>query len=202
MPANLGAHETMELHEILTHSIDGINQLQLYRPHVKDSQLKNILDNQINFISQEYNNMVNAISQRGRGEAVPYRKIGNVSPSYGLRNPGPVAPNISADELDDRDIASGMLGMHKSSAVMKMTASLEFADPLLRRMIQQGAMNCSEQAFEVWNYMNQKGYYQVPTMKEMTTETVINTFQPAHTGQVGHMGHMSHSHVGQTGHLS
>ncbi len=196
MPANLGAHETMELHEILTHTIDGINQLQLYRPHVKDSQLKNILDNQINFAYQEYNNMVNAISQRGRGEAIPYRRIGNVSPSYGLRTPGPVAPNISADEIDDRDIASGMLGMHKSSAVLKMTASLEFADPFLRRMVQQGAMNCSEQAFEVWNFMNQKGYYQVPTMKEMTTETMINTFQPANMGQMGQqvgqqMGHIS-----------
>lgn len=200
MPANLGAHETMELHEVLTHTIDGINQLQLYRPHVKDPQLRNILDNQINFAHQEYNNMVNATSQRGRGEAVPYRRIGNVSPSYGLRNPGPVAPNVSPDEIDDRDISSGMLGFHKSSAKLKMSASLEFADPYLRRMVQQGAINCSEQAYEVWNYMNQKGYYQVPTMKEMTTGTMVNTFQPANMGQMGQqigqqmgqqMGHIS-----------
>lgn len=183
MPANLGAHETMELHEVLTHTIDCINVLQLYRPHVKDPQLRSILDNQINFGYQEYNNMVNATSQRGRGEAVPYRRIGNVSPSYGLRNPGPTAPNISGDEIDDRDIASGMLGCHKSSAVLKMTASLEFADPLLRRMVQQGAVNCSEQAYEVWNFMNQKGYYQVPTMKEMTTNTMLHTFHPASMGQ-------------------
>ena len=95
MPANLGAHETMELHEILTHTIDGINQLQLYRPHVKDSQLKNILDNQINFAYQEYNNMVNAISQRGRGAGCPPGTTGWVRRRRtGLRSKPISAPSL------------------------------------------------------------------------------------------------------------
>jgi spore coat protein CotF len=64
---------------------------------------------------------------------------------------------------------------------MRMMASLECADPNLRRMIQQGAMNCSEQAYEVWQYMNQKGYYQVPTMKDMTTQTMIQSYAEGNT---------------------
>lgn len=176
MAAELGAHEVMQLHEVLTDTIDGINQFQLYRPHVQDPQLRSILDNQISFMIREYNNMVQTVQQQSRSEAIPYRRIKNTAPEYGFKNPGPNAPNLSADEMDDRDVASGMLGCHKSSAILKMTASLEFADPTLRRMLQQSAINCSEQSFEVWNYMNQKGMYQVPTMKQMTTSTMINSF--------------------------
>ncbi len=179
MTAELGAHEIMQLHEVLTDTIDGINQFQLYRPNVQDLQLRTILDNQIGFLTQEYNNMVQTVQQQSKSEAVPYRRVKNASPSYGLKNPSPNAPNISHDEMDDRDVASGMLGCQKASANLRMTASLEFADPTLRRMLQQGAINCSEQSFEVWNYMNQKGMYQVPTMKQMTTSTVINSFDMA-----------------------
>ena len=123
--------------------------------------------------------MVHTVSQQTAGEAIPYRRVKNVAPTYGLKNPSPNAPNTSPEEMDDRDVASGMLGCHKASASIRMKGSLEFADPTLRRMLQQGAINCSEQAFEVWNYMNHNGYYQVPTMKPMTTSTVLNTFNPA-----------------------
>lgn len=183
MAAEFGAHEIMQLHEVLTDAIDGINQFQLYRPHVTDPQLRSILDNQSKFMTLEYNNLVQAISQRGRGEAVPYRNIKNVSPSYGLKSPSLNAPNISPNEMDDRDVASGMLGCNKASAILKMTASLECADPEIRRVIQQCAVNSGEQAYEVWNYMNQKGYYQLPTMKEATTHKVVDSFAPAQQPQ-------------------
>ena len=185
MAAQYGAHEVMEVHEVLSDTIDGINQFQLYRPHTRDQQLRGILDKQIQFMTQEYNNMVQAINQRGMGQAVPYRPVRNANPVYGLDNPGTLTPNSSPNEMDDRDVASGMLGCHKASATMRMIAALECADPELRRMIQQGAINCSEQAYEVWQYMNQKGYYQVPTMKEMTTSTMMNTYSSANTGGLG-----------------
>lgn len=175
MSANLGAHEVMELHEVLTDAIDGINQFQLYKPHIQDPQLNGILDNHIGFMTQEYNNMVQALNQNNMGEGIPYRAPKAQQPIYGLRNPQPQSP-IAGDFLDDRDVASGMLGCHKASASMKMMATLECAQPNLRRMVLQGANNCAEMAYEVWQYMNQKGYYQVPTMKQMTTNTVQNSY--------------------------
>ena len=180
MAAELGSHEVMQLHEVLTNVIDGINQFQLYRPHAEDPQLRSILDKQISFMNQEYNNMVQTVSHHSKGEAIPYRRVKNVAPSYGLKNPSPLAPNSSIDDMDDRDVSSGMLGCNKAAAILKMTASLEFADPTIRRMLQQAAINCSEQAFEVWSYMNQRGFYQVPTMKQMTTHTMIDTFNTGH----------------------
>lgn len=176
MAAQFGAHEMMEVHEVLSCAIDSINQFQLYRAYCKDPQLMSILDNQLNFMTQEYNGLVQMIGQKGLSQAVPYRAPKNINPVYGLRNPGANAPNAFANEMDDRDVSSCMLGTHKASAAKKMLAALECADPQLRRMLQQGAINCSEQAYEVWNYMNQKGYYQVPTLKDVTTDTMIGTY--------------------------
>lgn len=177
--AQFGAHEVMEIHEVLTDTIDGINQFQLYRPHVRDQQLSQILERQLDFMQVEYNNLVSLLNQRGMGYAVPYRSPKNVSPQYGLKQPSPEVPNTSMNEMDDRDVASGMLGCAKASACMRMVASLECADSELRSAIVQGAVNCNEQAYETWSYMNQQGYYQVPTMKETTTNTMLNMYQPS-----------------------
>ncbi|MBO8171201.1 MAG: spore coat protein [Bacillaceae bacterium] len=191
MNTKLGAHEVMEVHEVLTDTIDGINQFQLYRPHVQDPQLATILNNQIQFLIREYNNMVQAVNQHGGAEAIPYRKPSdNFSPTYGLDNPSPQSPNTSINQMNDRDVASGMLGCQKSTATLRMAASLECADPQIRRIMQQGAVNSSEQAYEVWQYMNQKGYYQVPTLKDVTTSTMVNTYTPAATATDRTPGHI------------
>lgn len=179
MAAHLGAHEVLETHEILNNAIVGIHQLQLYRPHVKDQQLAQIVDKHLQFMINEYNGMIQTLNQRGMGQAVPYQAPANFTPTYGLRQPMPHAPNMNANQIDDRDAASGALACHKASAMFKMLAALECADPGLRRMMQQSATNCSEMAYEVWQYMNQKGYYQSPTMKEMTTNTMIHSYQQA-----------------------
>ncbi|MEB3101650.1 spore coat protein [Ferviditalea candida] len=179
MAAHFGAHEVMEVHEVLSTSIEGINLFHLYRPYVKDQQLRQILDRQILFMTNEYNNLVQLVEQQGAGQAIPYRTVKNFAPTYGLDNPATNSPNTTANQMDDRDVASGMLLFHKSSAVQKMNSALECADPNLRSAIQQGAVNCSEEAYEIWQFMNQKGYYQVPTMKEMTTNTFINSYGQA-----------------------
>ncbi|RIX60149.1 spore coat protein [Paenibacillus nanensis] len=182
MAAHLGAHETMEVHEILCSAIAGINTMQLYRPHVKDQRLAQIMDKQMQFTINEYNQMVQSVqhlSGQGMAQGTPYRAPSNFQPVYGLDNPAASTPNMSANQIDDRDVSSALLAFHKSSAMMKIIAALECANPQIRSMMQQGAVNCSEQAYEIWQYMNQAGYYQVPTMKEMTTNTVLNHYEPA-----------------------
>ena len=179
MNQQLGAHELMEIHEVLCDTIDGINQFQLYQPHCQDPQLQNILQNQINFMTNEYNSMVNMLGNAtASGNIRTMQAKLNVSPTYGLNNPAPNQPNTSMNQMNDRDVASGMLGCAKSSAVLRMHAALECADPQIRNSIVQGAKNCSDQAYEIWQYMNEKGYYQVPTLKDTTAQTFASMYQP------------------------
>lgn len=189
MNRKFGAHEMMELHEVLTDTIDGINQFQLYRPHVQDQELLNILENQTRFMSQEYTTLVSMVSSQGMQGSVPQRSsmsqqgfsssMSSFSPTYGLRNPAAETPNTSARMMDDRDVASCMLGFHKASANCRMHAALEIADPHIRNTIVQGAASCADQAYELFQFMNQKGYYQVPTLEQQTTQTMSGMYQPS-----------------------
>ncbi|SFI40760.1 Spore coat protein CotF [Paenibacillus sp. UNC496MF] len=184
MAANLGAHETMELHELLAASVSDINTMRLYRPHIQDQRLAQIADKQLQFAIQSYNHCVQAVQQLAGAQqgmyaappAAPYGMPRNAAPVYGLDHPVPLSPD---NRIDDRDVAFALLNLHKAGATMKIIAALECANPQLRANLQQGAVNCSEQAYEIWQYMNQAGYYQVPTMKEITTETTLNAYQPA-----------------------
>jgi len=179
--ASLGAHEVMEIHEILSGAINAVNSFDLYRPHIKDPQLRDIVSRHRDFAIQEYNSMVNSLQQRGVQPAPMFGYIGesSFSPKYGLRNPSPERPGGS---IDDKGIASGVLGIHKCSATKRMTAAVECADPQVRQSIIQGAINCADQAFEVFQYMNQRGWYQVPTMQPNTTQTVLGHYQPTQGG--------------------
>jgi spore coat protein CotF len=90
-------------------------------------------------------------------------------------------PNASMNQMNDQDVASGMLGCAKASATMRMHAALECPDPELRNLLVQGAKNCADQAYETWQFMNGMGYYQVPTLQDMTAKTMMNHYQPAGT---------------------
>lgn len=179
MAAHLGAHETMEMHEVLTSTINAINHFQLYRSMVTDQQLSQILDRHIQLMTSEYHSAVQSLNQQGAGQMTPFHSMESAAPKYGLDHPLPQSPNLAGGRLDDRAVATAMLLCHKTSASKKMMAALECADPQLRRMLQQGSVNCAEQAYEIWQYMNRMGYYQVPTMKEETTNTILQTYQPA-----------------------
>ncbi|WP_219836918.1 spore coat protein [Paenibacillus sp. R14(2021)] len=197
MAANLGAHETMEIHELLSASVSNINTMRLYRPHIQDHLLAQIVDKQLQFAIQEYNHcaqMVHQFSGQPQGmtgtPASSYGRTQNVSPVYGLNHPAPISPD---NRIDDRDAAFALLNLHKSSASMKIIGALECANPQLRANLQQGAVNCSEQAYEIWQYMNQAGHYQVPTMKDITTETTLAAFQPSNMNAMGMSGGMGQS---------
>lgn len=182
--ADWGAHEILMTHEVLTDCIDGINQFELYRPHVRDQRLLNILDNQINHSFNGYNKLVNYLHQRGASQAVPYRVPQSRRPQYGLRNPSPETPNLDMDQMNDRDVASGMLGCAKASASLATIAALECSDATLRNMLTNCAVSNINMAYETFQYLNEKGYYQVPTMQNNTTQTIIDTYQPANAPQM------------------
>ena len=184
MAAHVGAHETVEIHEVLTCAINAIHTMQLYRPYARDPRLAQIMDKHLEFSINEYNYFVQTLQNiNGQSKMMAPSETGSYSgtqtftPIYGLDNPPLLSPNMSPAQMDDRDVASSLLGIHKASASMKIIAALECANPHLRAMMQQGAINCSEQAYEIWQYMNRSGYYQVPTMKEMTTNTVLSRYE-------------------------
>ncbi|KAB2952406.1 spore coat protein [Heliorestis acidaminivorans] len=177
----IGAHELIMTHEVLTSTIDTINTFELYRPHIKDQRLSQIVDNQLRHMQSNYQSLVSFLQTRQNQSSHSYRTPIQSSPAYGLRNPAPQQPNSNVNQIDDRDIASGILSCSKSLAMKTTVAALECADPTLRQIMNSTIQSCINQAYETFQFMNQKGMYQVPTLASNTTQTMINTYQPTGT---------------------
>ncbi|MCL2337059.1 MAG: spore coat protein [Firmicutes bacterium] len=64
--------------------------------------------------------------------------------------------------LNDRVIAEGALMFHKFSAEMTTALALESAEPHLRNALVNMSRNCIEMAYEIYHYMSQRGWYQLP----------------------------------------
>jgi len=174
-----GAHEVLELHEVMNTAIDACNTLQLFVPYASDPELRQMLNRHLHFMQSEYNNLVHLVHGVGVGAAVPYRANVLMSGSAGVLPQQPAQPNAYPAQMDDRDVASAMLTCHKSGAKLKMSAALESAHPQIRNVLLQGAMNGANLAYEVWGYMQHRGYYPLISLQETAQAQLLRGYQPA-----------------------
>ncbi|MFC0211613.1 spore coat protein [Paenibacillus chartarius] len=188
----LGAHEVLELHEVLSDAIHGLNTLKLYRPHAKDPQLQALVDRHMSAMTMDYNNMVQMATHQNIPQAIPTRLGAAVTgmvpadrfqPAYGLRHPQTQSPAPSIEEINDEDVMLCLVNCHKQTAALKMKAALEMANPMLRRMVQQSANASADMAYEAFQAANQRGIYQVPTLQETTQANFIHAYAAAPAGQ-------------------
>lgn len=177
MNNQLGAHELLEMHEVLQTAGNGINTLKVYQQFVRDNELGQLMIHQLTHMVNEYNKLASnlgSLTESIRSYGIDSKEI----PKYGLDNPKPHKPIEAVPEITDRDITSAMLGVHKNGAKIKLNAALECADPELKVMLVQSSNNCVYQAYDVWSYMNKKGYYQVPTLSDDISHQMINMYEP------------------------
>ncbi len=178
---NHGAHELLDVHEVLSTMIAGLNQYVLLRDKVQDQELLSILDRQYAFMLDEYNITMEAY-KTGQDPTHPTRsykmQIGNDT-TYGLTPGQPKKPIQSANELDDAIISGYMLACHKAGATGKTMAALESTNPVVRRVLQDSVPNCIEMAFEIALYQNKKGVYQVPQFAQADMNIMLNMYGQA-----------------------
>ncbi|MED4228374.1 spore coat protein [Neobacillus cucumis] len=176
-----GAHEAMEVHEILTEKINMINHFHMYAAQAKDPQLKEMIHRHLQEEIKSYDTVVSYTHDyQNFAPMSANTNMGSVKPNqiqYGLDNPSMVAPEVNTT-FNDFEIASALLICHKNGAANGVKATLEIADPNLRQVLLNGAVNCVNQAYEVFLFMNQQGQYQIPTMKDHTAKTYLHSFQP------------------------
>lgn len=182
-----GAHETMEVHEVLNEKRSIIEHFSLYEQQTQDPTLRDILHRHIQSASQGYNQLVNYTHdyQTAQAKSIPMHTAHGYEIQYGLRNPAPVSPQVGGQMMSDQSIAGSMLITHKNSARNQMTAALEAADPNVRQMLINGSVICAQEAYEVFNFMNHRGWYQVPTMDPHTAKTFLHHYQSIPQGTMG-----------------
>jgi spore coat protein CotF len=111
---------------------------------------------------------------------------GGANIQFGIQQPGMQAQQQGQQQspqqtqyrvLSDRTIAQGALMFHKCGAARATTAALESAEPHLRNLAANSARACMDMAYELFRYMDQKGWYQMPEMPR----NFVNHMQAAGT---------------------
>ncbi|MEW6540521.1 MAG: spore coat protein [Bacillota bacterium] len=178
MTMRMGIHEAVDMHEFLTAKVCKIEHHALYAAQADDPQLKSILERHKDRMIQDYNAALNLM--QGRGMPVdPYHARNVQSVRYGTQQTErPIVPHPDTSRLSDRTIATGALIAHKCGAVGAMRAALETADPDLRQFLTHAAVSDSNMAYEIFQWMNQKGFYQVPVMDINTMQHIQHIYSP------------------------
>ena len=179
---NHGAHEMLDVHELLSASINTLDQYTVLEQQCTCQELKDMIRRQHQFMTEEYNTLLECFST-GTPPAQPTGKYemkqGN-NVIYGVQPGGsPKKPIQSANEWNNQHISQQMMNLLKFSATDKARAACEITNPVVRRVVQDSIPNCLEMAYELFLYQNKKGYYQVPQFPSNMMQQMIQSYQPS-----------------------
>lgn len=178
---NHGGHELFDMHEVLTCSINVLDQFMIFRQFIQDNELLDILDRQYNFTLSQYNLTAECFTtgQKPSQETSTYMIKEMTQPIYGLKPSQPKKPNQSLADVKDAGISGHMLGLIKSHASLLAMSAMEVTNPVVRRVLASQVQNFIEMAYEISLYQNKHAYYQVPQLETSDMQTMLNTFVPA-----------------------
>lgn len=179
-------HETMEMHEVLNESACMIDHYAMYLNQCRDPELRSILERQQRHMIDSYNAIVNLTQSQGIDVSRAPRPVGATTtgmtmegrPEYGIGQGTTAVPRPDLKTLSDRAISTGALIFHKCGAVRSTNAALECANPHLRNLLATAARSCVEMSYELFQYMNQKGWYPVTLMPQQAMNQMQQTYQP------------------------
>ncbi|KEO85236.1 spore coat protein [Tumebacillus flagellatus] len=177
-----GAHEFLETQEALRSKAADIELYGVLISQAQDPHLRDILHNQQNRMVQAYQQCLSVANPQNYASGVatmPHTPQTNVyeNVQIGLHNPMMQPPNPNAKTMSDVTIATTALKLHKSGAVCSMQMALECTQPQLRSFHATCANVCQEMAYELFQYMNYTGVYQVPQLADHTMNTMLQAFQ-------------------------
>lgn len=180
---NHGAHEVLDTHEVLHGLVNAFNEYLMCEQHISDPELLNILQHQRQFMTNEYNILLQSFKtgQEPAQQTTVYNMGQSNEVQYGLAPTQPTKPNQNISQLGDKCVSSVMLSCMKSLSGMMTMAATECTNPVVRRVIADSIPNHIEMAYELFLYQNKKGYYQVPQFSQQDMQQMLNSYAPATT---------------------
>lgn len=176
-----GGHEMFDVQEVLSGAVSLLNTYKMTKEMVQDVELKEVMDRQVSFLTQEYNTLLEAF-QTGSKPTVSlksYMMKMDHSFTYGLKESEPVTPITEVTDMNDQHVSSLLLGIMKSSASLRAMTALEMTNPVVRRVVADSVPNAVEMAYELSLYQNHHGYYQVPQLPTQDMQKMMNAYGPS-----------------------
>ncbi len=174
----LRAHEAYELNHLLMGCVNTINNMGMFINQVKDTELKGLLQKQLDAHIQDYNMKVQwakngTCAEKLNVPAVPTKMSGTPQP------PSAVSPNPNGTTMDDRGIATAHLLGLKSNGKEYASSSFEADDIQLREFLMDAFTMCNRHAFEIAGWMRKHGYYPGEEASTTYLRDLSQTYDPA-----------------------
>jgi spore coat protein CotF len=178
MTTRFAAHEFLETQECLRSICANIELHSLFSTMCQDQTLKQMLNGHIQQMMNSYNQGVNLLQGKGMNVTVQPPTFRTMyQPTVGLHNPTMTPPNPNTSRLSDASISTIILNQHKNGSMIAMFRANECVDPQIRMYHVNGANQCQQMAYEMWQWMNHQGYYQTPQLADHTMNTMMQAYQ-------------------------
>jgi spore coat protein CotF len=159
----LAAHELSGLSELTMSCVNSITNMAYMLEHVQDQELKSILERHFPMHVRDYNMKVEFLHQASGAEKELslLKEAGNLQDTTksSFNQYPPIQPRTMITDLNDREMATAYLLTLKRAGREYAWQAMEAANPEVRSFLQTAFMMSCSHAYDVWQYMVNKGYY-------------------------------------------
>ncbi|UFT99061.1 spore coat protein [Radiobacillus kanasensis] len=177
----LAAHELHDLHELTMSCVNSITNMSYMLQHIQDPELKSIVERHYPFHIRDYNMKVEFLSQQegAKLELPLFKEQGNLADytQSPMNQYPPVQPRTMVQDMNDREMATNYLLTLKRSGREYANSAMEAANPELRSFLQTAFMMSCSHAYDMWQYMVQKGYYPLEPADQTMISKIGATYQ-------------------------
>jgi spore coat protein CotF len=175
----LAAHELHDLNELTMSCVNSITNMAYMLEHVQDPKFKSILERHFPLHIRDYNMKVEFLNAMdgAKRELSLLKEDGNLQDfTNGMKSLyTPVQPRTMVEDMNDREMATAYLLTLKRAGREYAWSAMEMANPEIRSFCQTAFMMSCSHAYDMWQYMVEKGYY---------------ALEPADTAMISKMGSM------------
>jgi spore coat protein CotF len=174
----LSAHEVYDLHELAMSCVNSITNMACFINQAKDPELKAILQRHFPLHVQDYNIKVEYLNKHaGASNQFQVPPLSQKNISLDQINVQPIQPRTDVQQFNDREIATAYLLTLKRAGREYAWAAMECSNAELRSFLEKAFQMSSHHAYEIWQWMVQKGYYPVQAVQDTTIQFYSGAYQ-------------------------
>ncbi|MGN2371864.1 spore coat protein [Clostridium cagae] len=175
--------ELHNLSELILSCINSITNMELYKNQAIDTELKSMIETHLPIHIQDYNMKVKFVKEANApAEKLNVPELKKILQDFTNAPVAPISvtPRTEVQQLNDREIATGYLLTLKRAGREYAWSAMEASNPELREFLKDAfTMSCNH-AYEVWQWMVQKGFYSLspaPQQEIDSTGSMFNEVQ-------------------------
>lgn len=177
----LAAHEAYDLHELTMSCVNSITCMASFIQQAQDPELRAILEEHFPYHVRDYNMKVEYLQDaEGPAAMLPVPELNPtltnaVQPQ--AQNVMPVMPRTEISTFNDREIATAYLLNLKRAGREYAWAAMEMSHPELRLFLEDAFQMNSHHAYDVWQWMVERGYYPQEAAQQTTLDTLGRLYE-------------------------